>query len=60
MYFQREVLDEGLRRFPDDECLKELDDTLDNPDTDPGANNKPPLIGLLALLALIQKRVSKK
>ena len=60
MYFQREVLDEGLGCFPDDECLKDLENTLDDPDTDPGTGNQPLLVGLLALLALIQKRKSKK
>jgi len=56
----REVLNEGLSRFPDDECLKDLDNTLDDPEIDPGTGNKPPLIGLIALLALIHKRASKK
>ena len=56
----REALNEGLSRFPDDECLKDLDNTLDDPEIDLGTGNKPPLIGLIALLALIHKRASKK
>ena len=56
----RGILNEGLRKFPGDEViesmLKRIEDETDNPDK----GKKPPIIGLLLLLSLIQKRFGKK
>ena len=52
----RGILTEGLRKFPGDEVieimLKRIEDETDNPDK----GKKPPIIRLLLLLSLIQKR----
>ena len=56
----RGILTEGLRKFPGDEgieiMLKRIEDETN--DTDKG--KKPPIIRLLLLLSLIQKRLLKQ
>jgi predicted Zn-dependent protease len=53
----RSILNEGLRKFPGDEdienILERIEDETDNPDK----GKKPPIIGLLFLLGIIQKRL---
>ncbi len=55
-----EVLKEGITKFPEDEemriFLKEIEDDLDDPDR----GDKPPILGVLLLMALIHKRCKKK
>ena len=53
------VLKKGIEIFPDDEELKEvLKDIEDNMD-EPEDGRKPPILGLLVLLALLRKRFGK-
>ena len=56
----REVLEKGVRKFPEDEelgnFLRELDDDLDDPD----GGEKPPLLGVLLLMALLHKKGRRK
>ena len=56
----REVLTKGVEKFPEDEemrkFLKDLEDSLDDPDN----GEKPPILGLILLMALLYKRLKKK
>jgi tetratricopeptide (TPR) repeat protein len=55
-----EILKKGVEKFPNDEELKKflkgVEDDMDNP----GDGDKPPLIGVLLLMALIHKKWRKK
>jgi hypothetical protein len=55
-----EVLKKGIEKFPDDEdlknFLKDVEDDMDDPDK----GDKPPILGLLLLMALIHKKWRKK
>jgi tetratricopeptide (TPR) repeat protein len=56
----REVLKEGVEKFPEDEdlreCFKNVNEDLDDPD----GGTKPPILGLILLTALIRKRIKNK
>jgi len=56
----REVLKEGAEKFPEDEDLttffKDLTDDMDDPD----GGIKPPMLGLILLTAILQKRFRKR
>ncbi len=55
-----EILKRGAKKFPKDEELKDfLKDVEDNMD-DPDDGEKPPLLGLLFLMALIHKKWKRK
>jgi tetratricopeptide (TPR) repeat protein len=55
-----EILKKGVEKFPEDEemrkFLKDIEDDMDDPDK----GDKPPLLGVLLLMALIYKRMRKK
>jgi tetratricopeptide (TPR) repeat protein len=55
-----EVLKKGIEKFPEDEelkkFLKDAEDDTDNPD----GGVKPPVLGLMLLMAILQKRLRKK
>jgi tetratricopeptide (TPR) repeat protein len=56
----RDVLKEGLEKFPEDEELrqffKDVDDDMDDPD---GGIN-PPILGLMLLTAILQRRFGRR
>jgi len=55
-----EILKKGVEKFPDDEELKKfLEEVKDDMD-DPDKGDKPPVLGLILLMALIHKRRRKK
>ncbi len=55
-----EVLKKGIEKFPDDEELKKfLKDAEDDTD-DPDGGVKPSVLGLILLMAILQKRFRKK
>jgi tetratricopeptide (TPR) repeat protein len=55
-----EVLKKGIEKFPEDEDLKEfLKDAEDDMD-DPDGGEKPPILGLLLLMAMVRKGLRKK
>jgi hypothetical protein len=55
-----EVLKKGIEKFPEDEELKKfLKDAEDDTD-DPDGGVKPPVLGLILLMAILQKRFRKK
>lgn len=55
-----EVLKKGVKKFPDDEelkkFLKDVEDDMDDPD----GGEKPPILGLILLMALLYKKMRKK
>jgi tetratricopeptide (TPR) repeat protein len=55
-----QILKKGVEKFPNDEELKQflkgVEDNMDDPD----GGDKPPLLGVLLLLALIYKNMRKK
>ncbi len=55
-----ETLRKAVEKFPDDEelkrFLKDVEDDLDDPDK----GDKPPILGLLLLMALLYKKMGKK
>ena len=55
-----EVLKKGVEKFPDDEdlknFLKDVEDDMDDPDK----GDKPPILGLILLMALVHKKMRKK
>ncbi len=55
-----EILNKGVEKFPNDEelkkFLKEVEDDMDDPDK----GDRPPIIGLLLLIAMLCKRGKKK
>ncbi len=54
-----EVLKKGVEKFPEDEdlkkSLKDVEDDTDDPD-----GEKPPILGLILLMAMIYRRMRKK
>ena len=56
----KEVLEKGVRKFPEDEelrdFLRDLKDDMDDPDD----GEKPPLLGVLLLMALLHRRGRRK
>jgi tetratricopeptide (TPR) repeat protein len=55
-----EVLKKGIEKFPDDEDLKKfLKDAEDDTD-DPDGGVKPPVLGLMLLMAILRKRFGKR
>jgi tetratricopeptide (TPR) repeat protein len=55
-----EVLKKGVEKFPEDEDLKKfLKDVEDDMD-DPDKGDKPPILGLILLMALVHKKMGKK
>jgi tetratricopeptide (TPR) repeat protein len=55
-----EVLKKGVEKFPDDEdlknFLKDVEDDMDDPDK----GDKPPILGLLLIAAILFKKMRKK
>jgi len=55
-----EVLKKGVEKFPDDEdlknFLKDVEDDMDDPDK----GDKPPILGLMLVMALLHKKMRKK
>jgi predicted Zn-dependent protease len=55
-----EGLKKGIEKFPDDEelkkFLKEAEDDMDDPD----GGQKPPLLELILLVAILRKKLRKK
>ena len=55
-----EILKKGAKKFPEDEeiksALKDIEEEMD----DPYGNDKPPIFGLILLLAFIYKRLRKR
>jgi chaperonin cofactor prefoldin len=56
----RDVLKKGLGKFPEDEDLKQFFKYLDDDMDDPDGGIKPPILGLMLLTAILQKRVGKR
>ena len=52
----RNILNEGLRKFPGDEDIENMLECIEDETNDPDKGKKPPILGLLFLLSLIQKR----
>ena len=55
----REILNEGLKKFPDHQGLKEMAEELDEGEDDPDGN-RPPLLGLILLMTMLGKKLKKK
>ena len=56
----RDILNEGLKRFPNDEGIKEMLAKVDDEPDDPDGGNKPTLSGLILLIALLYKKFGKR
>jgi hypothetical protein len=56
----REVLKEGVEKFPEDEDLKQFFKDLNEDLDDPDGGIKPPILGLILLAAILQKRFRKR
>jgi tetratricopeptide (TPR) repeat protein len=56
----RDVLKEGLEKFPEDEDMKQFFKYLDDDMDDPDGGIKPPILGLMLLTAILQKRFRKR
>jgi len=56
----RDVLKKGIEKFPEDESLKEFINYLDDDTNDPDGGIKPPVLGLMLLAAILQKRFGRK
>ncbi len=56
----RSILNEGLRKFPGDEDIENLLAKIADETDDPDKGKKLPIIGLLLLLSIIQKRFQRK
>ena len=56
----RDVLKEGLEKFPEDDDLKQFIKYFDDDMDDPDGGIKPPILGLMLLTAILQKRFSKR
>ena len=56
----RNVLQQGLKKFPDDERIKELLEKIEDETDDPNKGKKPPIIMLLLLQYIIQRRLNKQ
>ena len=55
-----ETLKKGIEQFPDDEELKKFLKDVENDTDDPDKGDKPPILGLLLLMALLHKRGRRK
>lgn len=55
-----EILKKGVEKFPDDEELKKFLKGVEDDMDDPDGGDKPPLLGILLLMALIHKKWRKK
>lgn len=56
----RSTIEEGLKKFPDDEDLQDALQSIEDETNDPDSNKKPPFLGIMLLLSLILKRNKKK
>jgi len=56
----REILNEGLKRFPKDEGIRETLAKIDEESDDPDEGNKPTLPGLLLLMAMLHKKSGRR
>lgn len=56
----RNVLQQGLKKFPYDEQLKKILEKIEDETDSPDKGKKPPIIELLLFLSLIQKKLGKK
>ncbi len=54
----REILDEGLKKFPDHEGLREMAEELDKGTDAPHGNRK--ILGLIFLLTMLRKKLKKR
>ena len=52
-----EVLKKGAKKFPKDEELKEFLKELEDDMDDPDGGKKPPILGMILLMALIRKKL---
>jgi len=55
-----EVLKKGIGKFPEDEELKKFLKEAEDDTDDRDGGEKPPLLGLMLLMAILQKRFRKK
>jgi tetratricopeptide (TPR) repeat protein len=55
-----EILKKGVEKFPEDEELKKVLKDLEGDMDDPDDGDKPPLLGVLLLIALLYRRGGKK
>ena len=55
-----EVLKKGIEKFPEDDDLKKFFKDVEDDTDDPGGGEKPPLLGLILLIAILRKRLGKK
>jgi hypothetical protein len=55
-----EMLKRGLKKFPDDEELKDLLKELEDDSNSPDSGGTKPLLGLVLLALLIRNRLMKK
>ena len=55
----RNVLQQGLKKFPFDESIKEILEKIEDETDDSDKGKKPPIIGLLLFLSLIQKKLRR-
>ncbi len=51
------ILNEGLKKFPKDKELEEMLEEIDEDSDDPDKAGKEPLLGILLLISLMQKRL---
>lgn len=55
-----EVLKKGIEKFPGDEELKKFLKEAEDDTDDPEGGEKPPLLGLILLVAILRKKLRKK
>jgi tetratricopeptide (TPR) repeat protein len=55
-----EVLRKGIEKFPEDEELRKFLKDVDDDTDDPDGGEKPPLLGLILLIAILRKRLGRK
>ena len=55
-----EVLNKGIDKFPDDEELKQFLKDAEDDTEDPDGGVKPPVLGLMLFMAILQKRFRKR
>lgn len=55
-----EVLKKGIEKFPDDGELKEFLKDAEDDTEDPDGGVKPPVLGLMLLMAILRKRFGRK
>jgi len=55
-----EVLKKGVEKFPDDEDLKKFLKDVEDDIDDPDKGDRPPILGLILLIALLHKKMRKK